>query len=200
MPGGRFLFEFHERVVVPMPDVPQVILSGFGDEAAYHKTAVEQFSPLAALGLQYYSLRSIDAGRGIKNVLDLTTAEVQKIRHLEDEYDLSVSSIGSPIGKVKLARRRRWHDQQVCAVCPLLGPRSAPGMRAGPCVRDQTHSGLLVLSAPRRGSAKAFAPSRPPIGRDRRSVPPLRFDLWLGSGSQPGRPRRPFDWRKFTAR
>ncbi len=85
-----------------MPDVPQVILSGFGDEAAYHKTAVEQFSPLAALGLQYYSLRSIDAGRGIKNVLDLTTAEVQKIRHLEDEYDLSVSSIGSPIGKVKL--------------------------------------------------------------------------------------------------
>ena len=29
-------------------------------------------------------------------------AEIQKIRHLEDEYGLNVSSIGSPIGKVKL--------------------------------------------------------------------------------------------------
>ncbi len=81
---------------------PQVILSGFGDEAALHKTAVEQFSALAALGLQYYSLRFIDVGRGVKNVMQLTTAEVSKLRHLEDEYDVSVSSIGSPIGKVKL--------------------------------------------------------------------------------------------------
>lgn len=85
-----------------MTDKPQVILSGFADEAAYHKTAVEQFAPFAALGLQYYSLRAIDAGRGVKNVLQLTTAEIQKIRHQEDEYDLSVASIGSPIGKVKL--------------------------------------------------------------------------------------------------
>jgi sugar phosphate isomerase/epimerase len=85
-----------------MADKPQVILSGFADEAAYHKTAVEQFAPFAAMGLHYYSLRAIDAGRGIKNVLQLTTAEIQKIRHQEDEYDLSVASIGSPIGKVKL--------------------------------------------------------------------------------------------------
>jgi hypothetical protein len=113
-----------------MPDAPQVILSGFGDEAAYHKTAVEQFAPLAALGLQYYSLRSIDAGRGIKNVLALTTAEVQKIRHLEDEYDLSVSSIGSPIGKVKLVDVNdgttnnfvpfpRYLDREVRRACEL---------------------------------------------------------------------------------
>jgi sugar phosphate isomerase/epimerase len=85
-----------------MADKPRVILSGFADEAAYRKTTVEQFAPLAALGLHYYSLRAIDAGRGIKNVLQLTTAEIQKIRHQEDEYDLSVASIGSPIGKVKL--------------------------------------------------------------------------------------------------
>jgi sugar phosphate isomerase/epimerase len=85
-----------------MADKPQVILSGFADEAAYHKTAVEQFAPFAALGLQYYSLRAIDAGRGVKNVLQLTTAEIQKIRRQEDQYDLSVASIGSPIGKVKL--------------------------------------------------------------------------------------------------
>ncbi len=85
-----------------MSENPEVIVSGFGDEAAIHKTAVEQFSAMAALGLQYYSLRFIDVGRGVKNVMQLTTAEIQKVRHLEDEYDLSVASIGSPIGKIKL--------------------------------------------------------------------------------------------------
>jgi sugar phosphate isomerase/epimerase len=35
-------------------------------------------------------------------VMDLNRSEVSKIRHLEDEYGLNVSSIGSPIGKVKL--------------------------------------------------------------------------------------------------
>jgi sugar phosphate isomerase/epimerase len=35
--------------------------------------------------------------------MQLTRSELQKIRHLEDEYGLNVSSLGSPIGKVKLA-------------------------------------------------------------------------------------------------
>ncbi len=83
-------------------DKPQVTLSGFADEAANQKTAVQQFAALAALGLQYYSLRFIDAGEGIKNVMKLGKTEIQTIRHLEDEYGLNVASIGSPIGKVKL--------------------------------------------------------------------------------------------------
>jgi sugar phosphate isomerase/epimerase len=81
---------------------PQVVLSGFGDEAANHKTAVEQFSAFAAIGLQYYSLRFIDVGSGVKNVMKLTKGEITKLRHLEDEYGMNVASIGSPIGKVKL--------------------------------------------------------------------------------------------------
>ncbi len=81
---------------------PRVILSGFADEAANQKTAVQQFSAFAALGLQYYSIRFIDVGNGIKNVMQLTRSEIQKVRHLQDEYGLNVSSIGSPIGKVKL--------------------------------------------------------------------------------------------------
>ncbi len=85
-----------------MSDTPRVILSGFADEAANHKTAVEQFSAFAALGLQYYSIRFIDVGDGVKNVMKLTRGEIQKVRHLENEYGLNVSSIGSPIGKVKL--------------------------------------------------------------------------------------------------
>ncbi|MEM6330362.1 MAG: TIM barrel protein [Planctomycetota bacterium] len=87
-----------------MPDAPQVILSGFADEAANRKTAVEQFAALAALGLEYYSLRFIDVtGDGVvKNVMELTRGEITKLRHLEGEFGMNVASIGSPIGKVKL--------------------------------------------------------------------------------------------------
>ena len=81
---------------------PQVLLSAIADEASFHLTAVEQFSALAAIGLEYYSLRNIDVGKGVKNVMKLTLGEIQKIRHLEDEYGLNVASIASPIGKVKL--------------------------------------------------------------------------------------------------
>lgn len=85
-----------------MPQRPQVVLSGFADESANQKTAVEQFAAFAAVGLQYYSLRFVDLGNGVKNVMDLTKPEIVKLRHLEDEYGMNVASIGSPIGKVKL--------------------------------------------------------------------------------------------------
>ena len=85
-----------------MADNPQVILSGFADEAANQKTAVEQFSAFASMGLQYYTIRFIDAGKGVKNVMKLTKSEITQIRHLENDYGLNVSSLGSLIGKVKL--------------------------------------------------------------------------------------------------
>ena len=85
-----------------MSDKPSVILSGFSDEAANEKTAIQQFAAFAALGLQYYSIRFIDVGNGIKNVMQLTKSEISKVRHLQDEYGLNVSSVGSPIGKLKL--------------------------------------------------------------------------------------------------
>ena len=81
---------------------PSVILTGFADEAANDKTATQQFAALAALGMQYYSIRFIDVGNGIKNVMQLNKSEINKIRHLQTDYGLEVSSIGSPIGKVKL--------------------------------------------------------------------------------------------------
>ncbi len=85
-----------------MSDRPTFILSGFADEAAFQKTATQQFAAMAALGLQYYTLRFIDAGAGVKNVMQLGKTEIQTVRHLEDEYGMNVASIGSPIGKVKL--------------------------------------------------------------------------------------------------
>lgn len=85
-----------------MAKLPPVLLSALADESAFDLTAVEQFTALAAIGLEYYSLRFIDVGKGVKNVMKLTVTEIQKIRHLEDRYGLNVASIASPIGKVKL--------------------------------------------------------------------------------------------------
>jgi sugar phosphate isomerase/epimerase len=82
--------------------LPQVILSGFADESAASKSAVEQFTALSAMGLEFYSLRFIDLGRGIKNVMQLSVEEVAELRHIESDFGMNVASIGSPIGKVKL--------------------------------------------------------------------------------------------------
>lgn len=85
-----------------MPDCPHVVLSGFADECANRKTAVEQLAVFAALGLSHYSLRFVDVGGGVKNVMKLSDAEIDRLRELNREYGLSVATVGSPIGKVKL--------------------------------------------------------------------------------------------------
>lgn len=79
-----------------------VIITGFGDESANQKTIDQQFAAFAALGLQYYSIRFIDVGQGIKNVMQLTEEELDQVLAKQAEYGLSVSSLGSPLGKVKL--------------------------------------------------------------------------------------------------
>ena len=52
---------------------PRILLSAFADEAANRKTALEQLSALAAIGLRHYSPRFIDVdGTGtVKHVVDL---------------------------------------------------------------------------------------------------------------------------------
>ena len=79
-----------------------ILLSGFADEAANEKQAVQQYSAFAALGLRYYSIRFMDAGQGIKNVMQLSEGEIERLVAMQGDYGLRVSSIGSPIGKVKL--------------------------------------------------------------------------------------------------
>jgi len=83
---------------------PEVILSAFADEAANHKTALEQMSALAAIGLKYYSPRFIDvAGDGqVKHVVELSKREYAALVKLHAEYDMRVTSIGARVGKVKL--------------------------------------------------------------------------------------------------
>ena len=74
-----------------------ILLSGFADEAANEKQAVQQYSAFAALGLKYYSIRFIDAGQGIKNVMLLSDSEIEHLVKMQSDYGLRVSSIGSRI-------------------------------------------------------------------------------------------------------
>src|SRR5437763_5003801 len=81
---------------------PEVILTGLADEGPVSKRAEEQLTLTRALGLSYYSLRFVDAGGGIKNAMQLTDGEVERLRRLHAEFEVRVSSLASPIGKVKL--------------------------------------------------------------------------------------------------
>src|SRR5690606_40596080 len=85
-----------------MSHPPRVILSGFADEAAIDKTAEQQFAAFAALGLQYYTIRFIDAGNGANNVMKLTKSQVAHIHRPQDIYGLSLATLGSAIDKVMM--------------------------------------------------------------------------------------------------
>lgn len=82
----------------------QIVLSAFADEAANAKTAVEQLSVIAALGLKYYSPRFVDVtGAGkVKHVTELDADELAKLKSLHEQYGVRVASIGSRLGKIKL--------------------------------------------------------------------------------------------------
>src|SRR3984957_2311042 len=86
------------------PSSSRVLLSAFADEAANRKTALEQLTALAAIGLSHYSPRFIDVeGSGtVRHVVDLDAAQREQLKTLHREYGIQVTSIGSRLGKVKL--------------------------------------------------------------------------------------------------
>ena len=79
-----------------------VILSGLADEGPVSKRAEEQLTLTRGLGLQHYSLRFVDVGSGVKNAMALTDEEITRLNRLHEEFEVAVSSLASPIGKVKL--------------------------------------------------------------------------------------------------
>ena len=71
-------------------------ISGFADEidAAVDK----QFAVLDKLNMKYFEVRGVDG----KNISTLSEGEVCNLKKKMERYGIKVSSIGSPIGKVKL--------------------------------------------------------------------------------------------------
>ena len=71
-------------------------LSAFADE--YSDSFEEQCLALNGFGYKNIEIRGVDG----KNVSTLSDEEVLKVKQTLDKYNLGVSSIGSPIGKIKL--------------------------------------------------------------------------------------------------
>ncbi len=72
------------------------VLSGFSDE--YAPAFDEQIEGLQKLGMKYLELRFVD---GV-NVSELTDEQVQTVYDKLQKAGISVSSIGSPIGKIQI--------------------------------------------------------------------------------------------------
>ncbi|WP_437193876.1 sugar phosphate isomerase/epimerase family protein [Planctomicrobium sp. SH527] len=115
-----------------MSQNPTIQLSAFADEAANRKTAVEQLSVLSALGLKYYSPRFIDVtGSGtVKHVVELSDAELAQLAELHKEYGMSVTSIGSRIGKIKLLNQEDGSHNKYIPIDEYMQGEVAATIRA----------------------------------------------------------------------
>ena len=78
-------------------------ISGFADEI--DSAVVTQFEVLNRLGIGYFEPRGIDG----KNISKLTDEEVEQLKEKMNQYGIKVSSIGSPIGKIKLSNEFEPH-------------------------------------------------------------------------------------------
>ena len=74
----------------------KLILSAFSDE--YAESLEEQCQALNSFGIEYMEIRGVNG----KNVSALTKDEVKQAKAVLNDYDIKVSSIGSPLGKIKL--------------------------------------------------------------------------------------------------
>lgn len=71
-------------------------ISGFADEIS---ASVDiQFEVLNKLGISFFEPRGIDG----KNISALSDEEVRQLKEKMDKWGIKVSSVGSPVGKVKL--------------------------------------------------------------------------------------------------
>lgn len=96
-------------------------ISGFSDEI---NSAVDiQFQVLNKLGITYFEPRGIDG----KNIASLSDEEVLALKEKMNSYGIKVSSIGSPIGKVKLEQPFEQHFElfkRVIKIANMLETKS----------------------------------------------------------------------------
>ena len=98
-------------------------LSGFVDEISADFT--EQCRVASGLGLRYVELRS---AWGV-NILDLDAAQLATMRNTLTTYELRVSSIGSPIGKIFIDEPFAPHLERMRHAAELARDFGAPYIR-----------------------------------------------------------------------
>ncbi len=95
-------------------------ISGFSDEIAPEIDV--QFQVLNKLNMGYFEPRGING----KNISTLTDEEVADLKAKMEQYGIKVSSIGSPIGKIKLSDDFEAHFalyERVVAIAKALDTR-----------------------------------------------------------------------------
>ena len=95
-------------------------ISGFSDEIT--EITKEQFEALNKFGITYFEPRGIDG----KNISTLTEEELYGLKALMDMYGIKASSIGSPVGKIKVADEFEPHLEvleNVVKAAKILGTK-----------------------------------------------------------------------------
>jgi len=98
----------------------QVTISGFADEIC--EDFEEQLKTVAGLGMQYISLRTANR----KSIAEFTVEEVrEQLLPKLNQFDVKVSSLGSPIGKVSVDDEEGYEKQlrqlnTLCEICKVL--------------------------------------------------------------------------------
>jgi sugar phosphate isomerase/epimerase len=98
-------------------------LSGFSDEIS--DDFDEQCTVAKSLGLRYIEFR----GAWKTNILDLDAGQLGRARSILAEHDLSVSSIGSPIGKIFIDEDFEPHLDRMRHAVEVAGFFGAPYIR-----------------------------------------------------------------------
>ena len=96
------------------------IISGFSDEIDEQVT--KQFAHLNKLGIAYFEPRGIDGA----NIADLDDGQVLELKQKKEQYGIKASSIGSPIGKIKITDDFEAHLKKlkrVIRTAKLLGTK-----------------------------------------------------------------------------
>ena len=99
------------------------LISGFADEIAGDVDT--QFRVLGKLGIGYFEPRGING----KNIANLTDEEVERLKGKMKACGIKASSIGSPIGKVKLEEDFEGHFRQFQRVVEIAGQLGAKYIR-----------------------------------------------------------------------
>ena len=96
------------------------IISGFSDEIS--ENIDEQFKHLNKLDITHFEVRGVNG----ENISELSAQKVSELKEKMNEYGISVSSIGSPIGKIKITDNFDEHLEllkKIIETAKLLGTK-----------------------------------------------------------------------------
>ena len=99
----------------------KLILSAFADE--YADSLIEQCAALNKFGIEYIELRGVNG----KNISVLTESEVKETKKILDDFNIKVSSIGSPLGKIDIKGDLNTHFEtakRVYETANILGAKN----------------------------------------------------------------------------